>query len=62
MKEINKELLNKVSIASLPKLNGMQSSVQNIDYPYTTELSRAQFSQTLLNDDLLEPSKIHILY
>ena len=40
MKEINKELLHKVSIASLPKLHGMQSSSQNLDYPHASEDSK----------------------
>jgi uncharacterized protein YaaW (UPF0174 family) len=60
MKEINKELLTKFSIASFPRLNGIQSSVQNLDY--NTDESIAQFSQSHLADDLLEPSKIHLLY
>ena len=62
MKEINKELLTKVSIASLPRQNGVQSSVQNLYYNYNTDESTAQFSQTHLTEDLLEPTKIHILY
>jgi hypothetical protein len=36
--------------------------VQNLDFNYNTEDSTAQFSKSLLTEDLLEPTKIHILY
>ncbi len=61
MKEINKELLTKISMGSLPLLNGVHTSERNFSDPYTNNVMFQQ-SSTSLVDDILEPSKIHSLY